>query len=196
MSGTPKRDKAIRILQIRDGAPPPAPADVDAAIWEQIFQDGRHLTARDERLVALLCRLIADARDLRAILRAEGRIVDGARGSRAAHPASRILKDTEASLVAVSSALVLTPAARARAAMAQEPQPEDRIEAYRDKIALLARIASVNTTAQPGPPAAESEAANGHEVGDPLRVKRTPSLRPSRSMLNEPTNRKKKGIEE
>ena len=27
MSGTPKRDKAIRILQIRDGAPPPAPAE-------------------------------------------------------------------------------------------------------------------------------------------------------------------------
>ena len=194
MSGTPKRDKAIRILQIRDGAPPPAPADVDAAIWEQIFQDGRHLTARDERLVALLCRLIADARDLRAILQLEGRIVDGARGSRAAHPASRILKDTEASLVAVSSALVLTPAARARAAMAQESQPEDRITAYRDKIALLARIGSEysgETSARSG----QSGEANGHEVGDPLRVKRTPSLRPSRSMLNESTNRQKKGIE-
>lgn len=195
MSGTPKRDKAIRILQIRDGAPPPAPADVDAAIWEQIFQDGRHLTARDERLVALLCRLIADARDLRAILQAEGRIVDGARGSRAAHPASRILKDTEASLVAVSSALVLTPAARARAAMAQEPQPEDRIESYRDKIALLARIGSEYSGA-PSARSGQSEAANGHEVGDPLRFKRTPSPRPSRSMLNEPINRKKKGIEE
>jgi P27 family predicted phage terminase small subunit len=194
MSGTPKRDKAIRILQIREGAPPPAPADVDAAIWEQIFQDGRHLTARDERLVALLCRLIADARDLRAILQLEGRIVDGARGSRAAHPASRILKDTEASLVAVSSALVLTPAARARAAMAQEPQPEDRITAYRDRIALLARIGSEysgETSARSG----QSEEANGHEVGDPLRFKRTPSPRPSRSMLNESTNRQKKGIE-
>lgn len=189
MSGTPKRDKAIRILQIRDGAPPPAPADVEAAIWEQIFQDGRHLTARDERLVALLCRLITDARDLRAILQLEGRIVDGARGSRAAHPASRILKDTEASIVAVSSALVLTPAARARAAMAQEPQPEDRIESYR------ARIAGTNR-ANRSDRSGQSETANGHEVGDPLRITRTPSPRPSRSMLNESTNRKKKGIEE
>jgi len=160
MSGTPRRDKAIRILPIRDGAPPLAPADLDAATWEQIFEDGRHLTARDERLVAMLCRLIADARDLRALITLEGRIVDGARGTRAAHPASRMLKDTEASILAVSSALVLTPAARARAAMAQEPQPTNRIDAYREKIALLARI----STASVASPAPDSETLRqGHE---------------------------------
>lgn len=163
MSGTPRRDKAIRILQIRDGAPPPAPADVDAATWEQIFKDGRHLTARDERLVALLCRLLADARDLRAILAADGRLIDGARGARAAHPAARMLKDTETAIVNVSSALVLTPAARARAAMAQEPPAETRVAEYRRKIALLASIGSEysgGTSARSG----ESETADSHEA--------------------------------
>ena len=173
MSGTPRRDKAIRILQIRDGAPPPAPPDVDAATWEQIFEDGRHLTARDERLVALLCRLLADARDLRAILAADGRLIDGARGARAAHPAARMLKDTEAAIVNVSSALVLTPAARARAAMAQEPPAEDRVAEYRRKIALLASIGSeysrgtnrANGSGRSG----ESEAAESHEASSRRR---------------------------
>ena len=168
-----RRDKAIRILQIRDGAPPPAPPDLDAGTWAQIFTDGRHLTARDERLVALLCRLIADAQDLRAMIAIEGRIVDGARGSRAAHPAARMLKDTEAAIVAVSSALVLTPAARARAAMAQEPPPEDRIGSYRDKMALLARIGSEYsgaTSARSG----ESDQAESHEAS-PRRRKAKPA---------------------
>ena len=160
MAPMSRRDKAVRILQIRDGAPPPPPADVDAITWRQIFEDGRHLTARDERLVALLCRLIADARDLRSLITAEGRIVDGARGSRTAHPAARMLKDTEASIVAVSSALVLTPAARARAAMAQEPQPEDRIDAYRDKMALLARISGASVATPPEDPETTRQ---GHE---------------------------------
>lgn len=173
MSGTPRRDKAIRVLPIRDGAAPPAPPDLDAATWAQIFTDGRHLTARDERLVALLCRLIADARDLRAMIAIEGRIVDGARGSRTAHPAARMLKDTEAAIVAVSSALVLTPAARARAAMAQEPPPEDRIATYRDKMALLARIGSEysgGTSARSG----ESDQAESHEAS-PRRRKAKPA---------------------
>lgn len=168
MSGTPRRDKAIRILQIRDGAPPPAPADVDAATWEQIFEDGRHLTARDERLVALLCRLLADARDLRAILAADGRLIDGARGARAAHPAARMLKDTEAAIVNVSSALVLTPAARARAAMAQEPPAEDRVAEYRRKIALLARI-SPNTTAHLEERDGDLSTAESHEASSRRR---------------------------
>ena len=163
MSGTPRRDKAIRILQIRDGAPPPAPPDLDAETWAQIFQDGRHLTARDERLVALLCRLLADAKDLRAMITAEGRIVDGARGTRAAHPAARLLKDTETSIVSVSSALVLTPAARARAAMAQDPEPEDRVGVYRQKLALLARI-STNNTAHLEEPGGDLPQAKSHET--------------------------------
>ena len=168
MSGTPRRDKAIRVLQIRDGAPPPAPPDLDAATWAQIFTDGRHLTARDERLVALLCRLIADVQDLREMLAIEGRIVDGARGTRAAHPAARLLRDAESSIVAVSSALVLTPAARARAAMAQDPEPEDRVGVYRQKLALLARI-STNNTAHLEEPGGDLPQAKSHEASSRRR---------------------------
>ena len=176
MSGTPRRDKAIRVLPIRDGAAPPAPPDLDAATWAQIFKDGRHLTARDERLVALLCRLIADAKDLREMLAVEGRIVDGARGTRAAHPAARLLRDAESSIVAVSSALVLTPAARARAAMAQEPPTEDRVGVYRDKLALLARIAT-NNTAHPEQPGGNLSQAESHETS-PRRREAKPAKSP------------------
>jgi P27 family predicted phage terminase small subunit len=183
MSGTPKRDKAIRILQIRDGAPPPAPPDLDAETWAQIFQDGRHLTARDERLVGLLCRLIADARDLRAMMAIEGRIVDGTRGTRAAHPAARLLKDTEASIVAVSSALVLTPAARARAAMAQEPPPEDRVGSYRDKMALLARI-STNNTAHLEEPGRDLSQAESHEASPRRREAKPAKSHPADAATN------------
>jgi hypothetical protein len=103
----------------------------------------------------------------------EGRIVDGTRGTRAAHPAARLLKDTEASIVAVSSALVLTPAARARAAMAQEPPPEDRVGSYRDKMALLARI-STNNTAHLEEPGRDLSQAESHEAS-PRRRKAKPA---------------------
>lgn len=176
MSGTPRTHKAIRVLPIRDGAPPPAPPDLDAATWAQIFTDGRHLTARDERLVAILCRLIADAKDLREMLAIEGRVVDGARGTRAAHPAARLLRDAESSIVAVSSALVLTPAARARAAMAQEPPAEDRVGVYRDKLALLARIGSEYLPATSAR-SAESNQAESHET-PPRRRKVRPRSGP------------------
>jgi hypothetical protein len=152
----------VRILPMREGEIPPAPEDLDGAAWRRIFEDGRHLTARDGALVALLVRLEADAAELRALLDVEGRIIVGTRGLAAAHPAARLLKDAETSLLAVRAALVLTPAARARAAMAQEPAPASRIDAYRERLLSKIALGGDEATALASP--RERMEGNGHET--------------------------------
>lgn len=127
-------DHRVRALELRREAIPAAPEGIDPAAWASIYADGPHLTARDARLVAMLLRLHADAAALRALLDAEGRIVRGARGTPAAHPAARMLRDAEAAIVAVSSALVLTPAARARAVLPDAPTPPSTIDRFRERV--------------------------------------------------------------
>jgi P27 family predicted phage terminase small subunit len=147
-------DHRVRAIAPRSGPIPPAPEGIDATAWASIYHDGPHLTARDARLVALLLRLYADAAALRMLLDAEGRIVRGSRGTPAAHPAARMLRDAEAAIVAVSSALVLTPATRARAILPDAPTAPRTIDHFRERLE-----SSFFTPAPEG----QGESMHGHE---------------------------------
>jgi len=130
-------DHRIAALPARRELIPDVPARIDANLWETVYREAPHLTARDARLVAMLCRLLDDAVELRGIIETEGRFTVGARGSQAAHPAVRQLRDAEASILAVSSALVLTPLARSRAAVPDAVAPASRVDEFRERLTQI-----------------------------------------------------------
>ena len=151
-------DHRIAALPSRREPIPDVPSGIDANLWETVYREAPHLTARDARLVAMLCRLLDDAVELRSIIETEGRFTVGARGSQAAHPAVRQLRDAETSILAVSSALVLTPLARSRAAVPDAIAPASRVEGFRDRMAAQTGAAPIDSMRL---------STQGHEPLDP-----------------------------
>jgi P27 family predicted phage terminase small subunit len=127
-------DHRIAALAARREPIPETPDGLDAALWSRVFTEAPHLTSRDTRLVAMLCRLLDDAAQLRGVIESEGRFTLGARGSRASHPAVRQLRDAEQAILAVSSQLVLTPLARSRAAVPDATPTTNLVDHFRDRM--------------------------------------------------------------
>ncbi len=154
-------DHRIAALPSRREPIPDVPSGIDANLWETVYREAPHLTARDARLVAMLCRLLDDAVELRSIIETEGRFTVGARGSQAAHPAVRQLRDAETSILAVSSALVLTPLARSRAAVPDAIAPASRVEGFRERLTQIGTEAADSATTMEARPRAARPAASG-----------------------------------
>lgn len=119
LAGTFRPARAVPPAE-RLTAPPRAPAGMSkaaAAEWRRLAGVLVHngvLSAGDLTALGLLAEALATAREMRAVVMAEGLLVQGDRGARKAHPAARLAVDARAEALRLLEAFGLTPASRHR----------------------------------------------------------------------------------
>jgi P27 family predicted phage terminase small subunit len=115
--------------EVRAPEPPQSLSDAATPYWNSLVVDLIELdvlSSADGVALAEFAEALAEVEELRAILRTEGRTIDGAAGSKIAHPITYQLNQARSRVLHYSREFGLTPAARSRVkANTANDEPKD-----------------------------------------------------------------------
>ena len=110
----------VNLARIGAPDPPELLGEVGTEMWNRLWSAGKDVyRLSDQNIVERYCSFVERRHEYLATIAADGWVTVGSMGQVVAHPAAKLLSDTEAKMVGLEDRLGLNPEARLRLGMAE-----------------------------------------------------------------------------